>query len=205
MQAIDDLTKENIAKAIKQAELNSSCEIVAVSTQKSDTYLYIPLMVSAILALVLPYFYMVYSGIDDMLHLYKLQIIIFSGLVYITRISFIQRFFIPSSVFHKRSSLKARESFVTLGLHKTHNRQAVMVFVSLYERYVEIVCDVGVKERIDEHVWKEIVATFIEDIREGDFSKGYEKAITSCALVIEKEFPKQEEEEDELPNYLIEI
>jgi putative membrane protein len=78
-----------------------------------------------------------------------------------------------------------------------------MLFVSEAEKYVEIITDVAVAQKIDNALWEEAVQNFIERVKEGKIAQGYLETIQKAATLLTEHFPHAKAERDELPNHLI--
>ena len=77
MKNISKQTKLSIEKAIAKVEEKSSCELIAVITQKSANYSSISLFITSILTLILPAFILLYKPFMDTLLVYQIQIVFF--------------------------------------------------------------------------------------------------------------------------------
>lgn len=80
-----------------------------------------------------------------------------------------------------------------------------MIFVSVAERYVEILADQGVAEKVSDDVWNELVSDFIDYIKQDDFTSGYVETIKRCGEIMAVNFPLGTGKENELTNHLIEV
>ncbi len=95
---------------------------------------------------------------------------------------------------------------VELGLHRTKARAGLLLFVSLAERHVEIIADDGVQAHMQGNaVWEGIVADFVTHVRSGRVADGFVGAIDACAETLAEHFPRGPDDENELPDHLIEI
>src|SRR3546814_16205619 len=65
---------------------------------------------------------------------------------------------IPRSVRHWRASNLARRQFLEQNLHHTVGSTGMLIFVCEAERYVEILVDEGISNRLDNKHWEAIVA-----------------------------------------------
>ncbi|MDD5549491.1 MAG: TPM domain-containing protein [Sulfurovaceae bacterium] len=205
MKNINKQMKLDIEKAIAKVEEKSSCELVAVITQKSGNYSFIALLIASMLTLMLPAFILIYRPFVDALLVYQIQIVFFVLVFLLLSIENILILFLPKSILNKKAKLKAFETFNILGLQKTSNHQAVMIYVSVYERYVQILTDSGVNSQIDNDVWQNTVNKFTAMVKNKKFGAGYLKAIEEIGEILIEKFPVQENDKNELPNYLIEI
>lgn len=112
---------------------------------------------------------------------------------------------VPARVQRDRAHAEAMRQFFIQGLDKTENRTGVLIFASAAERYVEIVADVGINEKVSPTVWDDAVAGLIAGIRQGRPADGFVSAIDQCATVLALYFPPGALPKDELPNKLLEI
>ena len=115
---------------------------------------------------------------------------------------------IPKNVKHLRASRKAHELFFIEGLHLTQDRYGVMLYVSVAERYVEIIADHGISEKVGQAVWDKAVDEFSKNVKQGEVCQGYLNAIAICGDALSTHCPSTDDEramKNELPNHLIEI
>lgn len=114
-------------------------------------------------------------------------------------------FLLPKKYKYKKASKKAKEEFINQGLYDTQTKLAIMFFVSIEEKYVEIITDKNVKEKIADSYWQEIINQFIKDVKNKEFAKGYETAIKNCSEILIENFPIKENDINELSNEVVEL
>jgi putative membrane protein len=92
-------------------------------------------------------------------------------------------------------------------LNKTKERTGVLIFVSLAERYAEIIADAGINEKVTPEVWENAVSALTAGIRQGRVGDGLVAAIAQCGAVLAEHFPLPDGSvnPNELPDKLIEI
>ncbi len=205
MKTLDKTIKQNIENAIEKVEKKSSCELVAVITKKSGNYRYFALLGASLISLVAPFFLIMQCPFIDALFVYQIQAVVFVILFLLLSIDSILIMLLPKSILHKQAKLKAYETFTILGLQKTTNHQAVMIYVSVYERYVQILTDSAVSGKIDNSIWQNTIDKFTAKVKNKEFDKGFSEAIEEIGEILIEKFPIQENDENELPNHLIEI
>ena len=76
----------------------------------------------------------------------------------------------------------ALRQFLSHNVHLTSERTGVLIFVSLAERYAEIVADAGINAKVPQEVWDEVVAGLIEKARTDHLADGLVTAITVKGL-----------------------
>lgn len=198
----DNKIKEKIRSKIEEVEKKSSCELVAMITQESDDYTFIPIMYAAVFALLYPLFHFSFFSDSNFESIYHIQLLVFAVTLLVVQNAYIKYTLIPKSVKQKRASYNAHKQFVMQGLHKTPDHQAVLFFVSIKEKYVEIIVDSGVSEKIDNGFMEKVVQHFTQRVKEGDFGEGYLAAIEMCSNKLIETFPSKGYK-NILPNHLI--
>ena len=85
----------------------------------------------------------------------------------------------------------------------TQNRTGVLIFVSVAERYGEIIADEGIYQKVSPQVWDDALAALLDHLKSRQVEEGFVAAIRKSADVLEAHFPISADDEDELPNHLI--
>ncbi len=197
--------KELISLEIAELEKLSSAEIVAVITQKSSTYKYAALMLS-IFCVFLMSFILYFIKEISTLELLQYQLLVFLGInLFLKKFNHLVINFVPKSYKHQKASLNAKRQFNIRGLDKTKNKQAIMFFVSLDEKYVKIMTDKEISEKIPNEFWQQLIFEFTEDVKREDFVNGYIKAIKTSKAILIKHFPIKNNDENELSDEVIEL
>lgn len=201
-----DNDRKAISDAIHAAEKKTSGEFVAVVAHASDHYVFLPLLWAAMIALLVPGALLLSGGPLSHVESYHLQLLIFIVLVALLLfVPGLHLWLVPRSVKHSRASRLAKAQFYLQGVHMTAEHSGVLLFVSIAERYVEIVADKGIHERIGEAHWQGIVENFVECVRSGKVVDGFVEAITACGEAMATHYPRQADDTDELADGLIEI
>ncbi|MEB0207983.1 TPM domain-containing protein [Pseudomonas sp. CCC3.1] len=199
------LTQEQqrqVEEAVTRAEQRTDAEIVTVLAPRADDYSYIPLLWASLIALVVPALVHVVNGDMTIYSLLMLQWATFVFLSLIFRIRSITTFLIPARVRHWRASNLARRQFLEQKLHHTQDRTGVLIFVSEAERYVEILVDEGISQRLDNSDWGTIVSDFVRRVALGHTAEGFIACIDASAELLEKHVPKTQTR-NQLPNRLV--
>lgn len=205
MAFVNEYDRKRIEQAIAEAERQTTGEIVTVIADRSGHYLFLPVLLAAVTVLVA-------SGIALLLPipitanaLYVGQVIGFVVLGLLLTWMPVRMRLTPRSVTRRHARLLAHEQFLDLGLSSTANRSAVMLFVSVAERYVEVIADRGIHAKVEADVWQRIVGGFVGEVRAGRVADGFVMAIEACAWVLGEHFPWHPDDPNELPNKLVEI
>ena len=205
MTFLTEREKQQIAAAIAAAEHKTQGEVVTVITRCSDDYRYIPLLWAALLALLVPG---ILSAFENPLPgdmAYLAQICTFLGAAVLFNWLPLKMRLIPGKVKSLRAHRLAREQFFTQNLHMTRERTGVLLFVSVGERYVEIIADQGINTVVAEEAWQSIVNGFTTRVRKRKVAEGFLTAIDACGELLADHFPATNDNRNELPNRLVEL
>jgi len=198
--------KARITAAIHAAEKSTSGEFVAVVARASDHYVFIPLLWSAIVALLFPGACLLLGLSLRWVHIYQIQLLIF--IVLAALLLFVPGLhlkLVPARVKHARASRLAKAQFYQQGVHVTAHHCGVLFFVSLAERHVEIVADKGIHEKLGEAHWRRIIDLFVAKVRRGQVVEGFVDAIGACGSAMAEHYPPDPAATDELSDGLIEL
>ena len=198
--------RARITAAIHAAEKNTSGEFVAVVARASDHYVLLPLLWSAILALLFPGACQLAGLSLRWVQLYHLQLLLFIVLAaLLLSVPGLHLKLIPRRVKHARASRLAKAQFYVQGVQLTPHHTGVLFFVSLAERYVEIVADKGIHERLGEAHWMNIIDRFVNEVRRGRVVYAYVAAIGACGAAMAEHYPPDPADTSELSDGLVEI
>lgn len=196
--------KQQISKEIENLEAKSSAELVAVITKQSSSYNFEVVVLSLILTTIISLISLLLD--ISSIKLFQIQVLSFFIFYFLfDKFNKSLLTFLPKSYKHQKASEYANEQFLNLGLQTTKTKQAIMFFVSTDEKYVEIITDSAIKEKIEDTYWQKIVDEFIIDVKNKHLASGYLKAIKSCNEILIEKFPIQKNDENELSNEVIEL
>lgn len=197
--------REKISDNIKQVESKSGAELVAVIARRSGDYSFFWLLASAVIVFVLSAV-LVLNLSESAFYLLNVQVVTFAAIY-----TFFYFFgdkcirFLPKFYTNDKSSKFAHDKFYSLGINRTNTRQGVMFFVSTQERYVQIIADEAICEKVENSYWEKIVEDFVAHVKRGEFALGYICAIKECGDILVDRFPIKDDDENELSDEVIEL
>jgi len=83
----------------------------------------------------------------------------------------------------------AHRAFASRILAQNDRKTGICFFVSLAERYVEVVTDRDVDLHIPQSVWDAIIKDFLAEARRGRVGEALPKAVEACTKVLEQHYP----------------
>jgi uncharacterized membrane protein len=96
--------------------------------------------------------------------------------------------------------IAAQKKFHQLGMHKTRERNAVLIFVAPRAHKLAVIGDQAVHEKCGQEFWQRVVEAMRHCFRTGQFSEGVGGAITVIGELLAQHFPRQRDGRNELPD-----
>lgn len=213
-----------VSTAVKEAELNTSGEIVTVLADRSDGYSDVALwwaaglaftMMSLFAALPEPFLGFWDAIIGGWSHewttgelasmtigLGLLTFVIALGVQQWQPLKFL---LIPNPVKTARAHEQAIKHFKVGAERRTSGATGVLIYLSMREHRAEIVADDSIAEKVDAEVWGEAMGDMINHIKRGDIAGGMAVGVRDVGFILSQHFPRGEDDENELPDRLIEV
>jgi len=202
MTLVAEADQRRIADAITEAERTTSGEIVAMITPESASYLHGPFLWAALAALAVPWPFVFWTW-WPIQHIYVLQLAVFAVLVVVLMPRPVRLALMPRSVKHARAHRRAVEQFLAQNLHTAVGHTGVLIFVSVAERFAEILADAAIHEKVPEGAWQAIVADLTQHIGKGQAGDGFVRAIAAVGEHLARHFPPDAQRPHALSNHLI--
>ena len=81
----------------------------------------------------------------------------------------------------------------------------MLLYLSMREHRAEIVADQPIAEKVPAEVWGEAMADMLAEIKEGRIAEGLAAGVRDVGKVLSEHFPRAEDDQNELPDRLIEV
>jgi putative membrane protein len=185
------LSKEDhdlIAAAIHAAEAGTSGRIVCVLAQSSSDYAHIPVLWATALALIAPWPMIVATSWSVQL-IFMLQLAIFIVAALAVSLTPLGLALVPRTALRARAHHAALEQFVIRRVAHSKNRNGVLIFVSLAERYARIIADEGIAGKVHASEWQGAIDALVGHMRDGRIVAGFAAAIERCGAVLAAHAP----------------
>ena len=112
---------------------------------------------------------------------------------------------VPLRQRYRHAHDNATKQFLSRNIHLTSARTGVLLFVSLAERYAEVVADAGINGRVPQETWDGVVAGLIAHARRGAVADGFVEAIGTVGALLAEHFPVTAGDLNELDDHVVEI
>lgn len=190
VRKLSDDDRTRIQAAIAAAEARTDARFSCVVLPVSDRYTLYPLLwgamaafvVGAGLALWRPHLFL-RTGI-------VIEALIFALAAFLCDWFPLRLLLVPSRAKREHAHNLAHREFAARILAAADRKDGVLFFVSLGERYVEILATRAVHAKVGEAAWNAIVAEFVGAAKAGRIVDGAVTAIEACAKHLATHFPK---------------
>ena len=213
-----------VSEAVREAELTTSGEIVTVLADRSDGYTDVVLVIAAAVAFTAM---SVFAALPQpFLDLWTslsggwdtewtpgqlasmtiaLGLLAFAAVWLASLWTSLRFALVPGPVRTTRVHARAIEHFKVGAERRTHGRTGVLLFLSMREHRAEIVADEPIAAKVSAEVWGEAMADMLGEIRAGRIAQGLAVGVRDVGAVLSEHFPRAEDDQNELPDRLIEV
>lgn len=201
---------ERIAAAIRAAESRTAGEIYCVVAHRSDGYFSASalaatlgiLVVSLAAAFALEYWWVAVR----LPYFVIVQILaVAAACALLWWLPGLRLWLVPSALLWRAAHANALRQFYARNVHLTSARTGVLIFVSLAERYAEVVADAGINAKVGQAEWDGIVADLIGHARDNRLADGFVSAVAASGNLLATHFPLGAGDANELDDHLVEI
>ena len=137
--------------------------------------------------------------------IYLVQLLTFLLILYLATRNAVRYRLVPRQTRRARCHQEALKQFVAHGLEHTERRTGVLIFLSVAERYAEVMADAGIDQKVTQDVWAGCVRSLTAEASGGRIAQGFATAIALCTEVLARHFPPGAINRNELPNAIIEL
>jgi putative membrane protein len=204
-ELLSEAERARIIAAIRAAEGRTRAEFVTVIARRSARYGFVVLLWAPTIAFLVAAGLYASGVMTAFVPLLQAQLAAFAGVLVLSSWRPMLRLMVPRRLLERAAARLAREQFHALGLHETADRGGVLLFVSEAERYVEIIADRGINEKVSAGTWERIVAEFTAKVRAGRAGDGFVAAVEASGALMAQHFPRRADDRNELPDVLIEL
>ena len=93
---------------------------------------------------------------------------------------------------------RANAVFEKLGMHKTEQHNGILFYLAVETRDFAVVGDKGIHEKVGPEFWDTVKDKAIHNFKQNKFAEGLEEAILECGRQLQKYFPIDRDDVNEL-------
>lgn len=94
----------------------------------------------------------------------------------------------------------AAQIFAELKMHKTAQRNGILIYIALEDKKVAVIGDIGINSRVPINYWEAIKDRMIVKFREGRICEGVCEAVLATGQQLKEYFPYEKGDINELPD-----
>ncbi|KLE35094.1 TPM domain-containing protein [Aurantiacibacter luteus] len=215
---------EVVSNAVQQAELGTSGEIVPVIADRSDGYTDVVLVWAAAAAFTamsvfaaFPEFFLTkldllrggwvheWSFGEVLAWAVGLGLVKFAAVWALLSWDALKFLFVPGPVKRQRVFERAVRHFKVGAEGRTKGKTGVLIYLSMREHRAEIVADDSITDLVPAEVWGEAMADMLAEVKRGRVAEGIAAGVRDVGKVLGQHFPRGADDENELPDRLIEV
>jgi putative membrane protein len=180
---------KTLSAALADAEKRTSARFELVTVPVSDRYTLYPIICGAIVALtVLGALALFWPGLSLRMG-FLAAAGLFAALPFLFEWLPLRLMLVPRHAKHWECWELAHRSFASRVLAQTNRKTGILLFVSLGERYVEVVTDRDVDLHVPQSTWDAIIKDFTAAAKQKRLADGLVAAVEACTKVLEKHYP----------------
>jgi len=189
--------RKSVAAAVAEVESCTCAEIVVVVRHRSASWREVDLSVGAITAFAMLLLVLFHPKPVPLIGIpIDVALAFLGGFVMSAGLPALKRALLLKAKVTEQARARAREAFVDQGVSRTHRRTGVLVYVSIFERRVELVADVGVPSDALKEPSRALAAAFAHG---ADFD-AFVGALRTLRPALERPLPRAPDDVNELPD-----
>jgi putative membrane protein len=181
-------TTKNIEAAFVAAQARTRAPIVCVLAESSADHALIPVLVAALIALAAPWPLLALTSLAPQ-HVYLIQLALFLLALALVAWTPLAMALVPRARGHAAGHRAALVQFGLRGLHRAPERNAVLVYVSLAERYARVVADAGLDGKLSQADWRGLIDELVAAMRRGEPEAALRGAAARLVELLGPHFP----------------
>ncbi|MDE8653266.1 TPM domain-containing protein [Novosphingobium album (ex Liu et al. 2023)] len=213
-----------VSDAVAQAEHGTAGEIVTILADRSDGYSDVALVWAAMVALaalcalaIVPEFYLgivewfaggwivEWTARELLVLAAGVATIKFGAMVLLQLWTPLKFLLIPSPIKAARVRDRAVRAFRIGAERRTTGRTGILIYLSMREHRAEIVADAAIAAKVAPDAWGDAMAAMIGELKDGRVADGMIAAIGKVGAILAENFPRADDDQNELPDRLIEV
>jgi len=180
---------QRIDAAIASIGQETAADLRVVVTRVSDRYALYPVAYAAVGAIVLGVLLSLVRPETASRTTVLIQLSALTGLTLLLDFLPLRLRIVPTRSRHAHARQLAHREFDAHALANPHQRHRILLFVSLGERYVEIIADHETHALAPAATWKKIVDNFLANVKAGRVADGILAAAASCGAILKEHHP----------------
>ena len=193
-------TKDRVASAITELEKTTGAEVMVVVRPLSGHYRHTDYLVGVtfLMAGLLVFLFHPAPFRDDLFP-FEAALLFLLGVLVSANVPDVRRLLTARSLRDRSVKTAARAAMIELGVTRTEAHVGVLVYVSLFERHVDVVVDVALEQAARDPAFQRAADDLERAVHPPDVD-GFLRALSALGAVLATHCPREASDVDELPN-----
>lgn len=114
------------------------------------------------------------------------------------------RVYVESKCQYVKAIDRAKELFDKLDMHKTEEKNGVLVYIALKHRQLAIYADEGIYQKTQPNFWQSNMQTLIQHFHKEDYAHGIAAVVIAIGKLLQEHFPYNRKTDiNELPDDIV--
>lgn len=221
---MNEADRARVGEAVRAAEGGTAGEIVTIVADRSDAYHDVGLHYAVLTMLLVPIVFAMAPALPDRMLAFltggwatetdysALYILIFALMTalflmvrYTLAIMPLRHALTPKATRRRRVRRKAVELFRVGTEKRTTGRTGILIYLSMGEHMAEIVADEAIHGVVPDTEWGDAMASLIDEVRNGRIADGMIAAVGKVGHILAHHLPRAVDDNNELPDRVIEL
>ena len=189
---LTDEERARIKAAVTRAEQRTSAHFAFVVVPASERYALFPVAWAAVAALSVTGVLALLSPALGIGEGFLVNAALFIVLALVLDWLPLRMRIVPAAIKREHARHLAHREFATRIVGGAQHRNGVLFFVSLGERYVEVLADRDIHKRVAPDTWDALVARFVDAVKAGRLADGVVAAVETCGATLAEHYPEGE-------------
>jgi putative membrane protein len=194
-------TRKRVGLAVEDIEKGTSAEVVVTVRHRSGDYRHTDMFHGSVLAFAALAFMLFDTQVFD-IDVMPINVVLafVIGTALSHWVPWLRRAATSKRLLGESTQKSARAAFYDLGVSRTKGRTGILVYVSMFERRVEVVPDIAVKPEELGEGWKSALSAMQNAVAQGPDVDRFLAAMATMKEPLSSALPIQPDDVNELPN-----
>lgn len=220
---MNEADRARLSDAVRNAEADTSGEIVTIIADRSDAYHDVGLHYAILAMLLVPILFAVFPAWPDAILqlvtsgwgerempalyvlIFFLMALVFLIVRYTLAIMPLRLALTPKATRRRRVRRRAIDLFKVGTEKRTTGRTGILIYLSMGEHMAEIVADEAIYTRVADTEWGDAMAAMIEHVAAGRVTDGMIAAVEKVGAILAGHLPRADDDKNELCDRVIEL
>lgn len=203
---------DSLDQRVAEAEKQTNTQIVLATVKRSDEYPELPwkafalgAAIAGLVVFIVNFFLVTWPS--TLMSLISVAIILGMGIICAVLTVFFNPFaklFLTEDRVETEVRQYAESFFLSRELFATNERTGILILISLFEKHVIILPDIGIRNELTNNILQEIIRQMSRDLRKRKIVYAFETALETLSKILEESASHRSSGKDELSNEIIE-